>query len=272
IPQLLRALRCRVAEELYDAGERLLRCVEADFRERHSRPYHPLPITGAERALFRSCLADAGGEGSLQSYIVALLRTQESFRAIVAKDLCCFETGHNGGDQKRTVVVCGIGSSSGVDKTGVETRRLGRAGGSVGIECDSVKDTDLASLRIGPGSSPGEKARAARVLRNRLMTLLEEVEDVWTERRHARPGRTNMKKKGSLPLTLSKEGLSCSTHRHRREQGQMVKRRREGLQVQTVTVASQRVSHLDTGAGPRAFWEAVAGTRFVDAPWNVNLE
>lgn len=79
LPRLMLALRIAVGHELYAAGERLFRCVEADHGEMHGKPYLPVSLTGAERAQFRACLEDTCN-GSLRQGVSALLRVQEASR------------------------------------------------------------------------------------------------------------------------------------------------------------------------------------------------
>lgn len=146
LPRLILALKIAIGQELYAAGERLLRCVEADHGEMHGRPYLPATLTGAERAQFRACL-EGTANGPIRDGIIALLRAQESSRAdAVELDRQQERKDWNGG-----------GGGGGVTRTTAERRK--RKNMSV---VGGVSPSDLASLRTGPTSSPAEKARAAR--------------------------------------------------------------------------------------------------------------
>lgn len=156
-------LRAAVGQELYVTGERLLRCVEADHREIHGRPYRPMPVTGAERDQFHACLIDAAS-GSLRRLVLNFLRVQESYRALAV------ERDRDGADSRRDErkVEHGWGrrgTSGGGDG--------GRRGGGICVRDARRKKTkdmrriaqrqeDISSLVTGPLSSPAEKARAAR--------------------------------------------------------------------------------------------------------------
>lgn len=160
LPRLMLALRTAVGEELYSIGERLFRCVEADHRDIHGKPYHPIPLTGAERDQFHACLEDATC-GSLRQAVLAFLQAQELYRAVaIERDRALNQAGQacNGG----------------------EGRKNGRRGGGGGSDCDGKRDSkvtprkakgarqievrgcDVFSLTTGPLSNPAEKARAAR--------------------------------------------------------------------------------------------------------------
>lgn len=159
------ALRATVGEELYATGERLLRCVEADHREIHGRPYRPIPITGAERDQFHACLTDAA-RGSLRRSVLNFLRVQQSYRALAV------ERDRDGADSRREErqVEYGWGrSGSDVSVDG------DRGNGSSGVRdarrkkskdtrrtAERQEDVPVSSLTTGPLSSPAEKARAAR--------------------------------------------------------------------------------------------------------------
>lgn len=99
-----------------------------------------------------------------------------------------------------------------------------------------------------------------RVLRDRLIALLEDADDAWAT--HRRPWR----KLGAGTLRAGARGLRGrsmtrnSGTRHipdeSHEQGS----------------SSSKLADLDSGAGPRKFWQAVAGPKFVEASWNIDIE
>lgn len=161
-PHFMLALRTAVGEELYAVGERLLRCVEADHREIYGRPYHPIPVTGAERDQFHACLSGAS-HGSLRNIVVTFLQAQESFRALaVERDR----------ETNRPEAVCSDvraradGALSWGGRFCLERRN---AKGERRVEEWKDKEAkydgwrrNISSLTTGPLSNPEEKARAAR--------------------------------------------------------------------------------------------------------------
>lgn len=137
IPRLMLSLRTVVAEEVYAAGERLLRCVEADHGELHGKPYHPIPLTDAERALFRACLDDSTAHGgSLTQHVLAYLRIQDSSRAVATENYLAR-------------IRRGDSEAAG--------RKEKRKGGLANRGCYYK-----SCLRTGQSSSAAQKARAAR--------------------------------------------------------------------------------------------------------------
>lgn len=154
LPRLMLALRTAVGEELYAIGERLLRCVEADHREIHGRPYRPIALTGAERDQFRACLDDSA-RGPLRSGVLAFLRAQESCRAIaVERDRPgkhTIQSNNSGGGGS------GSGGRGNLRRTTKATR-----GNTRGALPTDKRDCDISALTTGPLSSPADKARAAR--------------------------------------------------------------------------------------------------------------
>lgn len=161
-PRLILAMRMALGEELYDVGERLMRCVEADHRDMHSRPYQPIPLTDAEREQFRACLADAS-RGTLRRGVVTFLRAQDSDRAIAEE---------SGREDTKTTYSCNgdrvqrNGQSGGRGRYAYEGgggRRMATLRGK-GERLRNPKERryDLSSLTTGPMSCPAEKAAAAR--------------------------------------------------------------------------------------------------------------
>lgn len=154
LPRLMLSLRTAVGEELYAIGERLLRCVEADHREIHGKPYHPIALTGAERDQFRACLEDSTCR-RLRGGVLAFLRAQESYRALaVERDR----------PEKHTVQACndgggwaGAGGRGGLRRTANTSK--GKTRGARQVD---KRDCGISSLTTGPLSSPAEKAMAAR--------------------------------------------------------------------------------------------------------------
>ena len=163
LPRLMLHLRTAVGEELYAVGERLLRCVEADHREIHGRPYHPVSLTDAERDQFRACLEDAV-RGSLRLAVVAFLQAQDSYRAMAVErerekqaGWVRKESGGRGGRGRRSN---GGGESWSTDAS-VACRGV-RNAQQVTEKDDRERNMDVSSLVTGPSSTPAEKARAAR--------------------------------------------------------------------------------------------------------------
>lgn len=141
-PRLVLALRTAVGHELYAAGERLFRCVEADHREIHGRPYLPVTLTGAERAQFRACLEDTCN-GPLRQGVLTLLRVQEASRKAAMER-----------DQ-----IEGVMSQSG---DGARRDEVARHNGKSTSSVYGRSPRELASIFAGPLSSRAEKAKAAR--------------------------------------------------------------------------------------------------------------
>lgn len=164
LPRLMLHLRAAVGEELYAVGERLLRCVEADHREIHGRPYCPVSLTGAERDQFRACFEDSV-QGPLRHAVGAFLHAQESYRAMAVErgrekeqvERIRNGGGAGGGGLKRSSGGSGPGSMKGsVVSGGTKNARL-IAGKHI-----RERNCDLSSLVTGPLSTPAEKAWAAR--------------------------------------------------------------------------------------------------------------
>eukprot|EP00903_Cladosiphon_okamuranus_P009302 g8874.t1 len=170
-PRVMLALRAAVGNELYAVGESLLRCVEADHREIQGRAYRPIPVTGAERDQFHVCLHDAT-RGPLRRAVLRFLRVQESYRAAaVERDREGWRVEHGSGRSG------GGGGGGG----GVRNARC-KSKGAQRVKQHQYK---VSSLTTGALSSPAEKARAARVLRDLTVPLLSDAEDAWA--RHRQP-------------------------------------------------------------------------------------
>lgn len=155
LPRLMLALRVAVGQELYSVGERLMRCVEADHREIHGRPYRPLPLTGAERDQFRACLEDAT-DGPLRNGVLALLKAQDSYRAVT------IDRDRSGNPTRKNCNGSGCLKVDESDSGGGVTNRTPMMGKEKDVRRGLKKRFDLSSLSTGPLSSPAEKAMAAR--------------------------------------------------------------------------------------------------------------
>lgn len=160
--RLILAMRMALGEELYDVGERLMRCIEADHREMYSRPYQPIHLTDAEREQFRACLVDAS-RGRLRDGVVTFLRAQDFDRAVAEK---------RGRADTKTTYSCNgdrvqrKGQSRGQGRDAYErgcARRMATLRGK-GERLRNPKERqyDLSSLTTGPMACPAEKAAAAR--------------------------------------------------------------------------------------------------------------
>jgi hypothetical protein len=112
-------------------------------------------VTDVERAAFSLRLRDAA-RGPLRWLLLVFLRTYESIRALLAEESV----------RRRAV------------RSSTTTTSATTVNSTV-----STEDTDLASLTLGPLANPGERARAARILRTRLASLLEDARDVWLQHR-----------------------------------------------------------------------------------------
>lgn len=99
-----------------------------------------------------------------------------------------------------------------------------------------------------------------RVLRDRLVALLEDVDEAWAA--HRRPWR-------NLGAgTMSAEARGLRGRRTTLNSG--TRHRANGSNKQGFS--SSTLAYLDSGAGPRKFWQAIAGPKFVDASWNIDTE
>ncbi|CBJ48389.1 hypothetical protein Esi_0002_0169 [Ectocarpus siliculosus] len=266
LPRLVLSLRAAVGEELYAVGERLLRCVEADYRETHGRSYHPVPITPAEREQFRVCLEDAA-RGRLRRAVLTFLRVQESHRAAaVEKDRGNVEKTRQGRRVRVNGWTCGGGGGG-----------AGGGGCLRGARRKSARNAEegqdgISSLTTGPLSTTAEKARAARVLRDRLVPLLENAADAWG--RHRQPWQNTPRAVGRRAATESDKSRfqRRTTVSTRQKNNPHRLRRGNGDETGLSSPGRGRLCCLDSGAGPRKFWEAVAGPRLVEASWNVDIK
>ncbi|CAN0294888.1 unnamed protein product [Ectocarpus sp. 12 AP-2014] len=266
LPRLVLSLRAAVGEELYAVGERLLRCVEADHREIHGRSYHPVPITPAEREQFNVCLEDAA-RGRLRRVVLTFLQVQESYRAAaVEKDRGNVEKTRQGRRVRMNGWTCGGGGG------GADGGRCLRDARPRSARNAKEGQDEISSLTTGPLSTPSEKARAARVLRDRLVPLLENAADEWG--RHRQPWQIT-------PCTVGRRAATESdTSRFQRRTTVLMKqetnphrlRRGNGDETGLSSPRRGRLCCLDSGAGPRKFWETVAGPRLVEASWNVDIK
>ncbi|CAN0556318.1 unnamed protein product, partial [Ectocarpus sp. 12 AP-2014] len=131
---------------------------------------------------------------------------------------------------------------------------------------------EISSLTTGPLSTPAEKARAARVLRDRLVPLLENAADAWG--RHRQPWK-------NTPCTVGRRAATESdTSRFQRRTTVLTRqknnphrlRRGNGDEAGLSSPRRGRLCCLDSGAGPRKFWETMAGPRLAEASWNVDIK
>ncbi|CAM9215442.1 unnamed protein product [Phaeothamnion confervicola] len=253
LPRLMLMLRVRIGEELYAIGERLLRCVDADHLEVYGPEYAPSPVTKVERLQFSARLGD-GARGRLRRLLVIYLRTYDGSQRSSATSGRTGGISSRGG--RRGSAASGSGGGGGGGNSNERSGANGGGGPLTLAERRAARpldpdDTDLASLRLGPLATPGDRARAARVLRDRLITLLEDAKDVWMERRRG------IATGGGSPTGAV---LRAGPRRVRR-----------GSSGRGGGSGGGGGCYLETGAGPRQYWEAVAGSRFVDADWDVPL-
>lgn len=99
-----------------------------------------------------------------------------------------------------------------------------------------------------------------RVLRDRLIALLEDADDAWAT--HRRPWR----KLGAGTMRAEARGL----RRRRATRNSGTRHIPNGSHEQGSS--SSKLADLDSGAGPRKFWQTVAGHKFVEASWNIDIE
>ena len=119
----------------------------------------------------------------------------------------------------------------------------------------------------------------SRVLRDLTVPLLSDAEDAWA--RHRQP----------WPRAARTGGLGSSTHQRRRAPARAAGATKTTASARQREKACRRVASgdrsgrglsppasrrsppcLDSGAGPRKFWEALAGPRLVDARWNLDVK
>ncbi|CAM9589536.1 unnamed protein product, partial [Ectocarpus sp. 4 AP-2014] len=266
LPRLVLSLRAAVGEELYAVGERLLRCVEADHGEIHGRSYHPVPITPAEREQFHVCLEDAA-RGRLRRAVLTFLRVQESHRAAaVEKDRGNAEKTQQGQRVRMNGWTCGGGGGGAGGGGCLRGARRKSAGNA------EEGQHGISSLATGPLSTPAEKARAARVLRDRLVPLLENAADAWDC--HRQPWQNTPRTVGRRAATESDaSGFQRRTTVSTRQKNNPHRLRRgNGDETGLSSPRRGRLCCLDSGAGPRKFWETVAGPRLVEASWHVDIK
>lgn len=109
---------------------------------------------------------------------------------------------------------------------------------------------------------PSSFVRKQRILRDRLAILLEVAAEVWSaNRRPWEDARTTFRS-----TNVASQSRSKKTGKRRQLRTDVsevpspkASRRRQGM-------------YLDSGAGPRRFWEAICGPRFVDTTWEVDDE
>lgn len=98
----------------------------------------------------------------------------------------------------------------------------------------------------------------SRVLRDRLVGLLEDADEVWGKRRQPwrtlRAGITSRGGRNKTRVAPKRGGASPAGYEKDRSS------------------PSWRMCSLDSGAGPRKLWEAVAGPRFIEAGWKVDTQ
>lgn len=106
-----------------------------------------------------------------------------------------------------------------------------------------------------------QRVTAFRVLRERLMALLENAEDEWEkhrrpwQRHRGREAKKHLRKDRTTSRTRCKGTEECSA-----------------IHIGVRNGSLWGLPYLDSGAGPRRLWDAVAGPMFVDATWSVQPE
>lgn len=111
-----------------------------------------------------------------------------------------------------------------------------------------------------------------RVLRDRLVPLLENAADAWG--RHRQPWQKTPLAVGRREATESDVGHFQRRATVSTRQKHNPHRLRSGNSDETKLPSPRcgRLCCLDSGAGPRKFWETVAGPRLVEASWNVDIK
>jgi len=239
-PRLMKGLRTRVANELYQVGELLFTTVDSDFREsiRGGRTRNSNPITDIERWQFRKNLQKSA-HGTLRWLLLIYLRTYDSLEDMMK--------------EKKEVEV--------------NTRSAGQFHVSPNrAQSDSFR---RSASSIVPDNNPYSTQTPETVLRERMHGLLEDVKDAWEiERRDL-----NKVGQGSL---LHEEERRRQTHKpvvkrpfHRTERRRKNHACFSGCQICSShrTIGDSRdvenerrtkLNFLDSGAGPREFWGTVS--------------
>lgn len=113
------------------------------------------------------------------------------------------------------------------------------------------------------------------MLRDRLVPLLYDADEAWEHHRRLwqqTPVR-RAAKKSSLSSSQPRTATVTAAVAERREKNEAHRLRSgNGNGRRLPSSASRRRHYLDSGAGPRKFWETVAGPRLVDVGWNVDVK
>lgn len=257
LPRLMQCLRIRIAEELYHTIEQLYRVVGADALELHGAGLGGVtdpPLTEVERLQFGGVVRDATA-GTLKWLVLIYLRTYESIKALLAE---------------RDLVP--------------PTKKSRKRSKHTASSAPSIVAADLASLKMGGSATPADKARAARTLRNRLISLIEDGMDVWMQRRRGMLPRPSSSKvhapsgarKGAATLWHTCRGgktmdfLGCELCATLTGAGSAKEAVGHEAKRRSIAFAA---GALDAGAGPRQLWTVLrgSGVRFADASWSVPL-
>jgi len=116
-----------------------------------------------------------------------------------------------------------------------------------------------------------------RVLRDLTVSLLSDADDAWE--RHRQPwsravatgGLGSSKHRGRrAPMRAGVAKTTASTRRREKACRQAANGGPSGRKLSSP--ASKRSPCLDSGAGPRQFWEAMAGPRLADARWHLDVK
>ncbi|CAM9340590.1 unnamed protein product, partial [Chrysoparadoxa australica] len=282
LPRLLQSLRVRISEELYLVLEKLFRCVEADYRYEEIRDFRPQPLTEVERLQFSSILHD-GVQGNLQWMVLIFLRTYETLKALLYRPKNAVRGHFKHFQLGLTVTVCICGGCILHSLPSASGSGCGAHGKDRGHIPLPEPPSELSCMKLGPDATPGQKASATRILRNRLMSLVEDSKDLWLQRRRGvappNPRKSSGRSRSSASSSWAKGGKQARQLRHTCRPGHSAAflnrggTRRASLEHEARRRASAYTSSfLDAGAGPRRLWEALEGDRFADATAEIDLD
>lgn len=102
-----------------------------------------------------------------------------------------------------------------------------------------------------------------RLLRDRLIVILEVAADLWST--HRRPWH-----EGCVWYGIGLTGRQRAVANRKRQRLPAANRPLRPAALAFMEGSYTGVYCLDSGAGPRRFWEAMCGPRFVDATWNID--
>ena len=94
------------------------------------------------------------------------------------------------------------------------------------------------------------------MLRDRLVGLLEDADEVWGKRRQ--------------PWGTLRAGMAARGNRNKTEVTMKRGSASRAGSGPDRSSSSWRMCSLDSGAGPRKLWEAVAGPKFIEAGWKID--